>query len=117
MSIQFRNYTNESGFTEDFQAVRKFLIRVNEKKPIQYDFLWGRWEWAFSLPGFSGGCEPDFPSGLFIQQVMSSEAVVGLSDGYGFRASVVECGRPLPLFVAGPPCHFLSIIHVTPRSP
>ncbi len=50
MSIQFRNYTNESGFTKDFHAVRKFLLRVNEKKPVQYDFLWGRWEWAFSLP-------------------------------------------------------------------
>ncbi|NQT98106.1 MAG: GNAT family N-acetyltransferase [Candidatus Marinimicrobia bacterium] len=50
MSLQFRKYTNESGFTDDFHAVRKFLVRINEKNPIQSDFEWGRWEWAFSLP-------------------------------------------------------------------
>jgi GNAT superfamily N-acetyltransferase len=49
MAIQFRNYTKESGFTDDFHAVRKFLLRINEEEPFQYDFLWGRWEWAFSL--------------------------------------------------------------------
>lgn len=50
MSIRFRNYTSEPGFTEDFHKVRDFLVRVNRKNPIQYDFEWGRWEWAFSLP-------------------------------------------------------------------
>ena len=50
MSIQFRNYTHDSGFTADFHAVRKFLVRINQKNPIQYGFEWGRWEWAFSLP-------------------------------------------------------------------
>lgn len=48
MSIQFRSYTNEAGFTDDFHAVREFLVRINAKNPIQYDFEWGRWEWAFS---------------------------------------------------------------------
>ena len=50
LSIQFRNYSNEPGFTEDFHKVRDFLVRINRKNPIQYDFEWGRWEWAFSLP-------------------------------------------------------------------
>lgn len=50
MTAQFRNYTSEAGFTDDFHAVRDFLVRINAKNPIQYDFEWGRWEWAFSLP-------------------------------------------------------------------
>jgi len=50
LTIQFRNYTSEPGFTEDFHKVRDFLVRINKKNPIQYDFEWGRWEWAFSLP-------------------------------------------------------------------
>jgi predicted N-acetyltransferase YhbS len=50
MSAQFRNYTSEAGFTDDFHAVRDFLVRINAKNPIHYHFEWGRWEWAFSLP-------------------------------------------------------------------
>ena len=50
MSTHFRNYISEPGFTEDFYKVRDFLVRINRKNPIQYDFEWGRWEWAFSLP-------------------------------------------------------------------
>ena len=50
MSIQFRNYTKEPGFTNDFHQVRDFLVRINLKGPIKYHFEWGRWEWAFSLP-------------------------------------------------------------------
>jgi GNAT superfamily N-acetyltransferase len=50
MAIQCRNYTREPGFTEDFHKVRDFLVRINRKNPIRYDFEWGRWEWAFSLP-------------------------------------------------------------------
>ncbi len=50
MSTQFRPYTSEPGFTEDFHRVRDFLVRINRKNPILYDFEWGRWEWAFSLP-------------------------------------------------------------------
>ena len=50
MSTKFRNYTHETGFTDDFHAVRDFLVRINRSNPIQYNFEWGRWEWAFSLP-------------------------------------------------------------------
>ncbi len=50
MAIKLRNYTHQSGFTDEFHKVRNFLLQINEKKPIQNDFLWGRWEWIFSLP-------------------------------------------------------------------
>jgi predicted N-acetyltransferase YhbS len=50
MATEFRNYTSETGFTNDFHRVRDFLVRINRRNPIQYDFEWGRWEWAFSLP-------------------------------------------------------------------
>ena len=50
MPTQFRTYTGEPGFTDDFLRVRDFLVRINRKNPILYDFEWGRWEWAFSLP-------------------------------------------------------------------
>jgi len=49
MTIKFRNYTSEPGFTDDFHCVRQFLVRLNAKNPIQYGFEWGRWEWGFSL--------------------------------------------------------------------
>lgn len=50
MSISFRNYSAEPGFSEDFHRVRDFLVRINRRNPIRYHFEWGRWEWAFSLP-------------------------------------------------------------------
>lgn len=51
MAITVRNFTKETGFSEDFHRVRNFLVRLNAKNPIpKYHFEWGRWEWAFSLP-------------------------------------------------------------------
>lgn len=50
MTAVFRNYSAQSGFTEDFYRVREFLIRINQKRVTTPGFLWGRWEWAFSLP-------------------------------------------------------------------
>jgi len=51
VSVTFRNFTAEIGFSQDFQLVRDFLVRINAKNPLpQYHFEWGRWEWAFSLP-------------------------------------------------------------------
>ena len=50
MPVSFRNYNAEPGFSDDFNRVRNFLVRINRKNPIQYHFEWGRWEWAFSLP-------------------------------------------------------------------
>jgi len=50
MSIKLYNYPNEAGFTEDFMKVHEFLIRINQENIITPNFLWGRWEWMFSLP-------------------------------------------------------------------
>ena len=50
MAIIQRRYTSEEGFTDDFEKVRRFLVRINRTNPIGYHFEWGRWEWAFCLP-------------------------------------------------------------------
>ncbi len=49
MSVQFRSYTGEAGFNEDFHRVWEFLIRINQEKVVDEGFLWGRWEWMFCL--------------------------------------------------------------------
>jgi len=48
MSITFRNYSSEPFFTEDYIAVRNFLIRINNKKLYTPNFLWGAWEWEIT---------------------------------------------------------------------
>ena len=50
MTIKLCNYINQAGFTEDFLKVHEFLIRINQKNITTPNFLWGRWEWMFSLP-------------------------------------------------------------------
>lgn len=50
MTVQLRNYTSEPGFTKDFDMVRDFLIRINKDSIVNPGFIWGRWEWVFSLP-------------------------------------------------------------------
>lgn len=50
MRARLRHFTNAPGFTEDFCRVRDFLVRNNANGTARYDFPWGRWEWAFSLP-------------------------------------------------------------------
>ncbi|MBB6480697.1 GNAT family N-acetyltransferase [Spirochaeta isovalerica] len=50
MAITFRHYTEQPGFTGDFNRVRDFLIRVNRREMTVTDFTWERWEWIFSLP-------------------------------------------------------------------
>jgi GNAT superfamily N-acetyltransferase len=49
MAVQFREYTSEAGFSEDFHRVWEFLVRINQEKVIDEGFLWGRWEWMFCL--------------------------------------------------------------------
>lgn len=49
MSVTFRPYTNKPGFTPEFFRVHDFLVKLNQKKVITEGFLWGRWEWMFSL--------------------------------------------------------------------
>jgi GNAT superfamily N-acetyltransferase len=50
MNVKFRRYSHTPGFTEDFNLVRNFLVRINANETTPHDFPWGRWEWAFSLP-------------------------------------------------------------------
>ena len=45
-----RPFTAEPGHTQDFFAVRDFLVRINAREVRTPGFLWGRWEWAFALP-------------------------------------------------------------------
>jgi Predicted acetyltransferase len=40
MSIQFRNYTNKAGITEDYQRVRSFLVKCGYS-----EFTYARWDW------------------------------------------------------------------------
>ncbi|MEK4060897.1 MULTISPECIES: GNAT family N-acetyltransferase [Paenibacillus] len=49
MTISFKAYTGIAGFTPEFHRVHEFLIRLNHPKVINEGFLWGRWEWMFSL--------------------------------------------------------------------
>lgn len=49
MAVQFRNYSGDAHFTGDYQKVRDFLIRINRDHVVTPGFLWGRWEWFFSL--------------------------------------------------------------------
>ena len=47
MSIKFRSYTNQLGYTEDFEAVSAFLARINQKQIVNPNYLWARWRWQF----------------------------------------------------------------------
>jgi ribosomal protein S18 acetylase RimI-like enzyme len=49
MNIINRSYTKEIGFTPDYHEVWEFLVRINREKVVDEGFLWGRWEWMFSL--------------------------------------------------------------------
>ncbi len=40
MSVQFRNYTEQAGITEDYHRVRAFLIRLGYS-----EFTYARWDW------------------------------------------------------------------------
>lgn len=50
MSIKLCNYVTQHGFTDDFFKVYDFLKRINQENVTTPNFLWGRWEWMFSLP-------------------------------------------------------------------
>ena len=50
MSINFCNYTSQYGFNDDFLRIYDFLKRINQENVTTPNFLWGRWEWMFSLP-------------------------------------------------------------------
>lgn len=47
MSVKIRSYTDKAGYTDDFNRVCKFLIRINKDKIITPNYLWARWVWQF----------------------------------------------------------------------
>lgn len=49
MGINFINYDGIKGFTNSYEKVRKFLIEINQKRIVNENFLWARWEWMHSL--------------------------------------------------------------------
>ncbi|WP_151737360.1 GNAT family N-acetyltransferase [Paenibacillus tengchongensis] len=50
MTVVCRAYSGEPGFSADYGRVFDFLVRLNAGQVLTEGFLWGRWEWAFSLP-------------------------------------------------------------------
>ena len=40
MSIQFRNYTNQAGITEDYYKVRAFFVKLKYA-----EYTYARWDW------------------------------------------------------------------------
>lgn len=48
MTIQFRNYTSEPLFTDDYRKVGCFLHTINHDELLYPGFLWGRWEWMIT---------------------------------------------------------------------
>lgn len=49
MAIQLRHYTSSPGFSQDYSRVFEFLVRINQPDVVNEGFVWGRWEWMFSL--------------------------------------------------------------------
>jgi GNAT superfamily N-acetyltransferase len=49
MAVAFRAYTDKPGFTPEFMRVHEFLVKLNHPLVSNEGFLWGRWEWMFSL--------------------------------------------------------------------
>lgn len=47
MSVKIRSYTDKPGYTDDFNKVCEFLIRINNDKIITSNYLWARWVWQF----------------------------------------------------------------------
>ena len=50
VTVNIRQYAGSTGFSDDFHRVRQFLVRINQGELATPGFLWGRWEWMFSLP-------------------------------------------------------------------
>ena len=48
MTINFRNYINETRFGADYDKVRDFIVRVNRDHLINPNFTWERWVWMIS---------------------------------------------------------------------
>lgn len=49
MSIVQKQFEGDYSFSAAYERVRAFLLRINSPRVTQDGFLWGRWEWMFSL--------------------------------------------------------------------
>jgi GNAT superfamily N-acetyltransferase len=49
VAVKFRYYSGNAGFGKEYKEVKDFLIRINRERVVTPGFLWGRWEWFFSL--------------------------------------------------------------------
>lgn len=47
MGIVIRSYRDKTGYTDDFNRVCDFLIRINREKTVTPNYLWARWVWQF----------------------------------------------------------------------
>lgn len=47
MCVEIRSYTNEAGYSDDFQRICEFLVRINHDTVITPNYLWARWVWQF----------------------------------------------------------------------
>jgi GNAT superfamily N-acetyltransferase len=47
MSVNFRSYTSEAGYSDNFHRICDFLISINNNRVITPNYLWARWVWQF----------------------------------------------------------------------
>lgn len=90
MSITFRNYTKEFGFTKDFNDVSVFLksLGLNDIYPL--NISWVRWEWCRSISYFdkshdylTGIWEDDGNIvGLACYETRPGDAFISIKEGY-----------------------------------
>ena len=48
MTVQFRNFSEDPGYNDDFFKVHEFLVTSYKEKSLEFDFEWSRWEWCYS---------------------------------------------------------------------
>ena len=53
MDFTERHYTGETGFSADYHRVKHFLKKLYTPGYPYGNWLWNRWEWAFSLPNLN----------------------------------------------------------------
>ena len=70
MSIKIRRFTDNVGYSADFQKVCDFLIRINQNRITSPNCLWARWVWQF-------GQHPDTQSHFGVAE--DNEKIVGLA--------------------------------------
>ena len=80
MSVKFRKYNSEPGYSDDFYKVREFLIRINQENFVCINYLWERWEWSFCLEAISS---EDLPKMGIWEEDGTIVAMAGLEQSLG----------------------------------